>query len=927
MSRKIAVMILIIMMVVSNTPLVFAKDYNTATVESVTGTVSILKAGGEKSITPEKGTILEHGDRIITGKGASLSLKIDDDKYIKVDEKSYLSLSELISSESEGTDTGIKLFLGKIWASITKPLEKDDSFTIETPTAVMGAKGTKFVVKYTMNKKTDDNETSDEKSDSGNDAYEGTSEVVVLEGTVSLQNDGMKKNDAEIFIHKDERAAFTDEVMSEMAREIERALEGGTALEDVDLQVLASQNDTLKKITPEDLDLFTLEAIEESPEGVNETYIEQMDTLKEEKEKEKAKEEQAEQDPRDEKANYDDDVIAPTIGDNNSSNNDSSNDDSSNNNNSGNDTPSTPPAGFRLLSAEIINIKQYNEPFDALKLTFSQAIDDFKYNRYYTVPIRIYDKDGNISDLIFDSEALMGPNDFGDTPDIDIKNDNIIYISLKPSTTFENNPDVIFETHPEGEIKISEGTVVAMDGTEYDETGKFTCIEKIVPIVKSMSYTLANDVASGDGATGEKNITVVFSESLKASDTTPISNIVSNMKLVSPETTINGDFGSVDSSQYDLSQCTKEWLRDDNNEIYGFTLSRLPLDLVRHLPNMIVGSENNESMLRVIFHSDVKVTDLDNNVRHIGRESEEDEDLSLKINYLPCTEMDTKPASIIALEARKDDSASDKVIVDLYFDDYLSLYSNGGSRSVDLEDFQNWLNSELNNTSYANRLFSIRNDNDVETFDENPIKEVVLNDFNTTTGRGVKLECVCTLTNPLQNNDKLFLKDSLFSLTENNSYLMGDLYGRKVSISDNLENEYYLSESDDTFKPVTKAQIEEATLIDKDKDGLCESLHLKFDQSFEEGGFMREKTNMIFTGIPGAVTYGAISADGTCSKSCNILLTYTGGDYTAVSGIPLDVLGSEVSLELGVEGIISLNQYRTIYSQLYDNDHTVTVTY
>ena len=108
-----------------------------AVIIDLSGDVRISKSGGEKTFEAKKNTNLTHGDRIITGRDSWAKLSLDGNKEIKIDEKSYISLSELTYDKEKGEKTGIKLFVGKLWTSIKKKLGKDDEFNISTPNAVM----------------------------------------------------------------------------------------------------------------------------------------------------------------------------------------------------------------------------------------------------------------------------------------------------------------------------------------------------------------------------------------------------------------------------------------------------------------------------------------------------------------------------------------------------------------------------------------------------------------------------------------------------------------------------------------------------------------------------------------------------------------------------------------------------------------------
>lgn len=165
---KIVSIVLVISFTLPNTYVFGNNNYREAIITDFSGEVNIMKSGGEKVFTAKKGMKLAHGDRIITGKNSWIKLDIDSTKEVKVGSRTYISLEEL--TYQKGEKTGIKLFKGTIWTNIKKKLSTDDSFEIRTPNAIMGARGTKFIVSYT------------ETSINGN--TENRSKLTVIEGIV-----------------------------------------------------------------------------------------------------------------------------------------------------------------------------------------------------------------------------------------------------------------------------------------------------------------------------------------------------------------------------------------------------------------------------------------------------------------------------------------------------------------------------------------------------------------------------------------------------------------------------------------------------------------------------------------------------------------------------------------------------------------------
>lgn len=116
-----------------------------AKVISVSGDVQVTKAGGKKPYKAFKNLYLNQGDHLKTGSDANVVLEVEDRKdEVTVGPNSSLYVSKL--QEDEGKNTSFKVWSGSMWVKASTLLETDDSFEVETPTAVMGVRGTNFGV-------------------------------------------------------------------------------------------------------------------------------------------------------------------------------------------------------------------------------------------------------------------------------------------------------------------------------------------------------------------------------------------------------------------------------------------------------------------------------------------------------------------------------------------------------------------------------------------------------------------------------------------------------------------------------------------------------------------------------------------------------------------------------------------------------------
>ncbi len=134
----------------------------------------VVFAVGDSSIkhadnTLEKaqlGTALKAGDHVVTGDNGKVDVQFPDGSNIRISPKSVIDFSKL-SQNNEGTSqTEIALVSGKVFAKVNKA-KKDDNFTVVTPTAIAGVRGTSFIVE----------------SESGQ-----PSKVKVVDGSVAFSN-------------------------------------------------------------------------------------------------------------------------------------------------------------------------------------------------------------------------------------------------------------------------------------------------------------------------------------------------------------------------------------------------------------------------------------------------------------------------------------------------------------------------------------------------------------------------------------------------------------------------------------------------------------------------------------------------------------------------------------------------------------------
>ncbi|WP_409345770.1 fibronectin type III domain-containing protein [Paenibacillus sp. MBLB4367] len=118
-----------------------AKSTRIAIVDEVGGTVNVKSAGGSKSYEAYVDMALNEGDYITTEEDSYLVVKIKDtEDELTIGANSEIYVSDL-AVKGSGKKSKIKMWAGSLWSSVKK-LAGVDEFEVETPTAVMGVRGT-----------------------------------------------------------------------------------------------------------------------------------------------------------------------------------------------------------------------------------------------------------------------------------------------------------------------------------------------------------------------------------------------------------------------------------------------------------------------------------------------------------------------------------------------------------------------------------------------------------------------------------------------------------------------------------------------------------------------------------------------------------------------------------------------------------------
>gem|GEM_PF-6010513 len=175
------VAIFLVVSIFSHVGIAEAATSRVAIISKIEGTVEVQKSGGKKTLKGFKGMSLNQGDIVTTGKKSSIVLKFsngtsEDDTFI-LESSTKVTFSKL--SNKSGTTTKVSMLKGKVWVDVKSIKNKDDEFVLETPTAIMGVRGTNFFV--------------------GVDPNTGLPSLAVLSGNVNVTGSGNNTNQINVY--------------------------------------------------------------------------------------------------------------------------------------------------------------------------------------------------------------------------------------------------------------------------------------------------------------------------------------------------------------------------------------------------------------------------------------------------------------------------------------------------------------------------------------------------------------------------------------------------------------------------------------------------------------------------------------------------------------------------------------------------------
>ncbi|WP_426452369.1 FecR domain-containing protein [Paenibacillus sp. S-38] len=122
-----------------------AASERAAYVAEVSGRVTYKKAGGSKTFQVYKDLNLNQGDYLYTAADSYVILKVGaNEVQFTVAANTEIYIADL--TEGNGKTTRVQSWAGSLWAKVKSLVSSEDEVELETPTAVMGVRGTHFAV-------------------------------------------------------------------------------------------------------------------------------------------------------------------------------------------------------------------------------------------------------------------------------------------------------------------------------------------------------------------------------------------------------------------------------------------------------------------------------------------------------------------------------------------------------------------------------------------------------------------------------------------------------------------------------------------------------------------------------------------------------------------------------------------------------------
>ena len=213
------------------------KDINVSRITGCQGSVSYESKPGASLRKAVTGLALQPGSTIVTHSDSQCNIQIGDGAVICIREKSRIKCDQLFKDEKTGQEhTKVNIAQGKAIIKINKILNKDDSFSIQTPSVIAGVRGTEFSI-----------DASGEKADK---IAELRGKLMVRRKISVIDNTDSGQKYSGAVVQAVSALAEDSAVMLEADKEIAFTREESRKLDNIITQIADRQEEQIKKNTP-----------------------------------------------------------------------------------------------------------------------------------------------------------------------------------------------------------------------------------------------------------------------------------------------------------------------------------------------------------------------------------------------------------------------------------------------------------------------------------------------------------------------------------------------------------------------------------------------------------------------------------------------------------------------------------------------------
>lgn len=116
--------------------------------------VQVRRADTGAWVRLNPGDEVRGGDAIRTGRGGRVEITVGPRRVFRVGQVSEVELPSLSEPDTGGLRARLRLLGGRLWSSLVAPLQAQEEVRVDTTTATIGVKGTRFGVDHERERET-----------------------------------------------------------------------------------------------------------------------------------------------------------------------------------------------------------------------------------------------------------------------------------------------------------------------------------------------------------------------------------------------------------------------------------------------------------------------------------------------------------------------------------------------------------------------------------------------------------------------------------------------------------------------------------------------------------------------------------------------------------------------------------------------------